>query len=575
MHPLLELLLRHLPVRDEEAEPRAELLELLPDLVDRLDAVVEVEGLPAARVLALERGLDELLVELADRRAHRAAAGRRRLDDRDVAEPGERHVERARNRRRGQREDVDLEPQRAQELLLRHAEALLLVEHDEAKVLRDDVAREDAVRSDQDVHLALLELLQDARLVRARAEARHHLDAHREVAVALAEGVPVLLREDRRRAEHEGLAAVQRDGEGGSHCDLGLPEADVAAHEPIHRPPRLEVLLHGLDRLLLILGLPVRERALEPLEPVVREVERLPGRLSPACVQREELAGELAHGRASAALEVLPRLPAELGERRRLRVRSDVARDLRDLLVRNVEAVLAAEGEEEVVARDAGDVLRLEAEEPADAVILVDDVVADAKVGEGLERTAETGVDARRPLAEDLRVREERDPEVPPDEAPPRRADDERDRGVGGDLVDVVVDGRLDLPEQALRSQRLALVRERDDHTTPLPHHRGELVLRLGEATRRDRRAAAPRRRAAAIAGVRRVARRRRGSAARAPPRPRGSRRRRSATRGRAGLAESDAVSPRSVVVERRRVEDALARRIDRRLRERDGARAA
>ena len=55
VHPLLELALGHLPVRDEEAQARAELLELLPRLVDRLDAVVEVERLPAARVLALER----------------------------------------------------------------------------------------------------------------------------------------------------------------------------------------------------------------------------------------------------------------------------------------------------------------------------------------------------------------------------------------------------------------------------------------------------------------------------------------------------------------------------------------
>ena len=55
MHPLLELTLRHLAVRDEEAEARAELLELLGRLVDRLDAVVEVERLALARVLALER----------------------------------------------------------------------------------------------------------------------------------------------------------------------------------------------------------------------------------------------------------------------------------------------------------------------------------------------------------------------------------------------------------------------------------------------------------------------------------------------------------------------------------------
>ena len=347
-------------------------------------------------------------------------------------------MERSRNGRRGEREDVDLEPQRAEELLLRDPEPLLLVEDDEPEVLRDHVAREDAVRSDQHVDLALLELLQDPRLVGARAEARHHLDAHGEVPVALAERVPVLLGEDRRRAEHERLATVQRDGERGADGDLGLAEADVAADEPIHRTPGFEVLLDCLDRLELILRLAVRERALESLEPVVRQIERLARRLAPARVEREQLAGELPDRGARPALEVLPRLSAELGQRRRLRVRPDVARDFPDLLVRDVEAVLAAEGEEEVVARDAGDVLRLEAEETADAVILVHDVVADPKVGEGLERATEARVGAGRALAEDLRVRKQGDPEVAPDEASPRRADDEgerTDRGASSAIV--------------------------------------------------------------------------------------------------------------------------------------------
>ena len=58
----------------------------------------------------------------------------------------------------------------------------------------------------------------------------------------------------------------------------------------------------------------------------------------------------------------------------------------------NVEPVVAAEGEEEVVAGDSRDLLRLEAEQLSDAVVLVDDVVARAEVGERLQRAAEAGV---------------------------------------------------------------------------------------------------------------------------------------------------------------------------------------
>src|SRR5207237_5847001 len=108
-----------------------------------------------------------------------------------------------------------------------------------------------------------------------------------------------------------------------------------------------------------------------------------PLRVGPA-----QYAGELRHRFACTRLEQLPRLAAELRERRRLRVGADVARHLAELLVRDVQAVIAAERKQEVVARDAGDFLRLETEELADAVVLVDDVVARAQVGERLERAA-------------------------------------------------------------------------------------------------------------------------------------------------------------------------------------------
>ena len=154
--------------------------------------------------------------------------------------------------------------------------------------------------------------------------------------------------------------------------------------------------------------------------------------------------------------------------------------------MRDVEPILAFEREEEVVARDPGDVLRLEAEQTPDAVILVHDVVADTEVGERLERTAEPRVDSRGALAEDLRVGKQRDPEVSPHEATASRADDECERRLGRQGVDVLPDDRLDLAQESLRSQRLALVRERHDHAATLADHAGELVLGFGEAAGGD-----------------------------------------------------------------------------------------
>src|SRR5439155_16379629 len=189
----------------------------------------------------------------------------------------------------------------------------------------------------------------------------------------------------------------------------------------VHRPGRLEVLLDRLDRTLLVLRLAVRELGLEPLEPLVLEVEGEARRLLALRVEGDQLAGELAHRLLRARLQQLPGLAPELRERRALRVGADVAADLAELLVRDVQAVLATERDEEVVARDARDLLRLEAEQLPDAVVLVDDVVARPQVGERLEGAPEPVGGARRTLAEDLRLGQQHEPELAPDESAPRR----------------------------------------------------------------------------------------------------------------------------------------------------------
>ena len=313
------------------------------------------------------------------------------------------------------------------------------------------------------------------------AEARDHLDPHRKVAVALPERVPVLLGQDRRRAENERLLPVQRGCERRAHRDLRLSEADVAADEPIHGPRRLEILLDRLDRLQLVVGLPVRERRLEPLEPVLVQVERDSGRLLAPRVEGEQLTGELAHRLARTALEVLPGLAAELRERRSAGIRADVAADLGKLLVRDVQAVFAAKREVEVVAGDARDLFRLEAEQATDPVILVRDVVAGAQVCERLERSTETRVRSRRALAKHLHVREKRDPEIAPHEATARGADDELHNGIGGKRPRPLLhDVGVDLPQQPLRAKRFSSMRKRDQHAATLPKHPRELRLRLG-----------------------------------------------------------------------------------------------
>ena len=145
-----------------EAHAGAERAQALGGLVQRVDPVVEEEDLPPALLLAHDRPLHQVLVVGADVGADRAAALGRRLDHGDVAQAGERHLQRARDRRRRERQHVHLELQLAEQLLLLDAEALLLVDDHQAEVLAADVAREQPVGADQDVHPALAEALEDS-----------------------------------------------------------------------------------------------------------------------------------------------------------------------------------------------------------------------------------------------------------------------------------------------------------------------------------------------------------------------------------------------------------------------------
>ena len=105
-------------------------------------------------------------------------------------------------------------------------------------------------------------------------------------------------------------------------------------------------------------------------------------------VEVEQLAGELARGAARARLDRVPALRPERRELRRIAAGADVAADLRQLVRGREDLVLAPVLELEVVAGDPGDRLGLEAGEARDPVIGVDDVVADAQVGEARQARA-------------------------------------------------------------------------------------------------------------------------------------------------------------------------------------------
>ncbi len=96
-----------------------------------------------------------------------------------------------------------------------------------------------------------------------RDQARGLRDVDRIAAQPVAEGLEVLAREQRGRHHDRDLLAVHRGDEGGAQRHLGLAEADVAADQPVHRPAGGEIVEHGGDGGLLVVGLLVGKAGAE------------------------------------------------------------------------------------------------------------------------------------------------------------------------------------------------------------------------------------------------------------------------------------------------------------------------
>ena len=262
---------------------------------------------------------------------------------------------------------------------------------------------------DDDVDFAVPQSLDGGDLLLMGAEAAEHLDAHRVGAEPVGEGGVMLLREDRRGAEHRHLQPVLHSLEGGPDRDLRLAVSHVAADQVVHGVRRLHGLLHGVDGLKLVAGLRVGEGVLHLVLPDGVRREGMAGEHLPRGVQRDQLAGHLASGPLRALLGPRPFLAAEARQRRRVVAGRDVGREPVQVLRGHVELVTLGVLQRKVLALSV-----LTGDEPhtgeaRDAVVDVDDVGAGHELRE--EGLAAGGVPSKGAaalgVAEHLHVRED------------------------------------------------------------------------------------------------------------------------------------------------------------------------
>jgi hypothetical protein len=296
-----------------EARFRHEFAQAVGQAVDAVDPVVDDVDLTAALQLAEDDLADQFVVGSGDEGADRQAGLRRGVDDADVADPGEGHVERARDRRGRHRHHVDLGAELLEELLLADPEALLLVDHDQPEVLEAHVPLDEPVGADDDVDPPFAQAPDDVALLGLGAESRKHLHPHREGGQPLREGREVLKGQHSRRNQHGDLLAIVDRLERGAQGDLRLAEADVAADQAVHRLRRFQIALDLVDRPVLVVRFGVGERLREL--PVPGGVFRKGGpvRSFAGGVELDELEGHLADRPPDALFGLDPLAGAEFG----------------------------------------------------------------------------------------------------------------------------------------------------------------------------------------------------------------------------------------------------------------------
>ena len=128
VHHAFQFAFAHLPMTNGNSCLRHQLRQPVGGFLDVLDIIIKIVDLPAAQHFTQNCLTDHQCIVLANKRFHRQTPRWRRGDNRQIAHAAHGHVQRTRDWRGGQRQNVHIGAHRFDPLFMPHAEAVLFID---------------------------------------------------------------------------------------------------------------------------------------------------------------------------------------------------------------------------------------------------------------------------------------------------------------------------------------------------------------------------------------------------------------------------------------------------------------
>ena len=292
-----EFMLSHLAVAGDNAHLRPQqFLNTGSRQVNGLHTVVEIVDLTTAGQFLPHGVFNDAPVMLQHIGLHRLTVGGRLLKGAHVPQAGEGHVQRAGDRGSRQGQHIHLTAHFLQPLLVGHAEALLLIDDQQAQILELHAFLQQFVGADQHVHAAVSHPVQNPLALLGTGEAGEYFDFDREVLETAHGGGIVLAGQHRSRHKDGRLLAVQNTLHHGTEGHFRFAVAHVATQQAIHGAGPLHILFKVMDGPQLIVRLRVGKGLLKLHLPRGVRREGITGPLLPLGVQSDQSLGQILGG---------------------------------------------------------------------------------------------------------------------------------------------------------------------------------------------------------------------------------------------------------------------------------------